>query len=168
MRNLVLAIAFSAVASWQAQAAVTVFGSKEGESCYLAASSPYGTTGISDCDQALRSGALDRSETAGTHVNRGILYLRAQNFTSALEDFEAALRIVPGMPEAFVNRGNAYFMQGQFNAALADYDAAIAGDTKQIYAAYYNRGLVYERLGQKEKAIQGIAFREALSGFEPL
>ena len=154
MKKLFLAITLFTFTCWHAHAAVTVFGSKEGEACYLAANSPFGTSGIGDCDQALRSGALDRRETAGTHVNRGILYLRAQNFDAALKDFEEALRIVPNMPEAYVNRGNAYFMQGKYEAALADYDAAIIGETKQIYAAYYNRGLVRERLGQKEKAIE--------------
>ncbi len=162
MKKLFLAIALTALTSWSAQAAVTVIGSKEGEACYLAASSPFGTSGIGDCDQALRSGALDKGETAGTYVNRGILYLRAQNFDAALKDFEEALRIVPGMPEAYVNRGNAYFMQGKYEAALSDYDAAILGETKQIYAAYYNRGLVRERLGQKDQAIEDFKTANAL------
>ena len=154
MKKFILAGMFTLLMTGPGLAAVTVLGSTEGQDCYFAARSPFGTSGIGACDQALRSGTLDKSETAGTHVNRGILYMRSRDFERAFADFEKALQIVPGMPEAFVNRGNVYFHRGEFNAALADYTAAINGDTKQLFAAYYNRGLAYERLGQKDKAIE--------------
>ncbi len=154
MKKLLLTTALLLSATGYGQAAVTVIGSAEGQECYFAAKSPFGTSGISACDQALRTGQLDKSETAGTYINRGILYLRARNFDKAFEDFESALKIIPDMPEAFVNRGNVYFHRGEFQAALSDYTAAIDGNTKQLYAAYYNRGLVYERIGEREKAIE--------------
>lgn len=154
MKKTVLAAALSLCAAMNAHAAVTVLGSAEGQECYFAARSPFGTSGISACNQALRSGQLDKTETAGTYINRGILYLRSRDFDKAFEDFETALKIVPDMPEAYVNRGNVYFHRAEFNAALADYTAAIDGNTKQLHAAYYNRGLVYERLGQKDKAVE--------------
>lgn len=155
MKNVLLTALVSILMSVQAYAAVTVLGSAEGQDCYYAArSASFGGGGISACNEALRNGSLDRTETAGTHINRGILYLRAENYDKAFDDFQSALKIVPNMPEAYVNRGNVFFHRRDYNAALADYTAAINGNTKQLYAAYYNRGLVHERMGNKAAAIE--------------
>ncbi len=162
MKKIVLTCAFSLLLVSQTHAAVTVLGSAEGQECYFSASNDFSTSGISACNQALRSGNLDRQETAGTYINRGILYLRMREFDKAFDDFQSALEIVPDMPEAFVNRGNVYFHRGNYNAALRDYTAAIDGGTKQPYAAHYNRGLVYERLGQTDKAIEDFQAAVAL------
>lgn len=49
-------------------------------------------------------------------------------------------------------RANVLREQGEFAKAQAEYDAAIAAGEKYSYT-YYNRALLFEKMGQKDNAV---------------
>ena len=51
---------------------------------------------------------------------------------------------------AHIVRGNAYFNKGDYNGAARDYDEAVRLNPKNS-VAFYNRGNVYNRLGQYDE-----------------
>ena len=141
----------------QAQNAL-VFGSTDAQKCYQAAqlTGVLAESGLSACDDALirtgPRGGLSRKAKASTLVNRGILSTYFTDFDAAFADFEEALRLVPGLPEAYVNRGNTYFFTRQIEMAVADYDESIKRKTRDLHAAHYNRGLANEARSEPELA----------------
>jgi Tfp pilus assembly protein PilF len=69
--------------------------------------------------------------------NRGLMHLDANRLDAAREDFEQALRLNPGWPDAYVGRGSLHLRTGDTAQALADFDRAIALDPK--YASAYDK-----------------------------
>jgi len=112
------------------------------------------------CNQALKDPTLSKSDRAATLVNRGIIYNRTGRFDDAIADFNAALDIDAGLGEAYLNRGNSRFFQKRMDDAKADYDKAIELKSRDLHAASFNRGLVYEVLQDLTSA--GADFEEAL------
>jgi serine protease Do len=55
-------------------------------------------------------------------------------------------------PENRVNSGNAQLTNGSYRDAIAAYTSAIQGNSS-LAAAYFNRGLAYYKVGQRENAI---------------
>ncbi|MGB7339689.1 MAG: tetratricopeptide repeat protein [Phototrophicaceae bacterium] len=90
---------------------------------------------------------LSLGDLAQTHLYRGISYAYLDAFDKALNDFNNALRKNPYIADAYNERGNLYRLSDDYQLALDDYDAAIAID-KAHYAAYYNRALTHEKMGQ--------------------
>lgn len=64
------------------------------------------------------------------YLERGILFWRELNqATRAIADFDTALELRPGWPEAFFCRGVAYQTIGNYQAAVQDLDAYLrSGD----------------------------------------
>jgi len=86
-------------------------------------------------------------------LNRGLSFDHLGQSERAIEDYDKAIELNPGLAMAYNNRGNAYYALGQSERAIADYDKAITlnpGDA----AAYTNRGTAYAALGQYERAIE--------------
>ena len=75
---------------------------------------------------------------------------RTYDYSGAIEDMEAAARILPEMPYIYFNLGNLYCLSSQLINSIDSYDKAI-----RLYPrmgeAYYNRGLVLIFLKDKEK-----------------
>lgn len=135
-----------------AYAAESVFGQGDAQQCFEGARYGSGSTGEEACNRALNDVALTRSDRAATLVNRGIIFNRTERYDAAMADFEAALEINPGLGEAYLNRGNSHFFQQRMLAAKADYDRAIELKSRDLHAAHFNRGLVYEVLGDTQAA----------------
>ncbi len=137
-----------------ASAAVTVFGNTDARECYFQTSLPFGQSEstVDLCTRALKHGGLNPRDKAATLVNRGIVYTNLGKLDDALADFEAALGIKPSLAEAYLNRGNTFIFKRQFQAAVKDYDRALELDTRQAFAAYYNRGLAHEALRDLDSA----------------
>lgn len=133
-------------------AAETVFGNSDAQTCFEGARYGGGSNGEESCDRALRSATLTKKNRAATLVNRGIIYNRTRRLEKAVADFNAALDIDPQLGEAYLNRGNSRFFQKRMDAAKADYDRAIELRSRDLHAAYFNRGLVYEVLQDKAAA----------------
>jgi tetratricopeptide (TPR) repeat protein len=146
---VLLAGSFAAAA---AQAASTVFGSGDAQECFEGARFGSGSIGEEACNRALREGTLTSRDRAATLVNRGIVYNRTGRFDQAVGDFDAALKIDPRLGEAYLNRGNSRFLQKRMADAKTDYDKAIELESRDLHAAYFNRGLVHEVLQDSDAA----------------
>ena len=150
------ALVLSAVAGIAATPAsaqnVTVFGNSDAQQCYVYTKLPSASGGEDYCNNALRFEGLSKKDRAATLVNRGIIYNRTRRFAQAFADFEEALAIDANLGEAYVNRGNTYIFQKDLQRAVDDYSKAIEVGTKDLHAAYYNRGLAYEGLNELDLA----------------
>lgn len=75
---------------------------------------------------------------------------RTYDYSEAMEDMEAAERILPGVPYIHFNLGNLNCLSSKFVEAIDCYDRAIRS-YPYMGDAYYNRGLVLIYLKDKEK-----------------
>jgi TPR repeat len=94
---------------------------------------------IADLENCIKTGNLSQANLARTYRILG------QNLNSKLA-------LNPNDPwNDYVNRGNAWSASGDFQKAVADYDEALKL-SPNLGAANFNRGIVYEKLGQIDKA----------------
>ena len=77
-------------------------------------------------------------------------------YSDMLADFDSALKYSPRNVYAMFNKGNIYMTLNDNTAALSAYTAAI-GLKPDFGEAYYNRGLVYLRLGNKQKGLADLS-----------
>ena len=77
-------------------------------------------------------------------------------YSEMLADFDTALKYSPRNVYAMFNKGNIYMTLNDNTAALSAYTAAI-GLKPDFGEAYYNRGLVYLRLGNKQKGLADLS-----------
>lgn len=89
---------------------------------------------------------------ARIYNNRGTAYLDVGPLEAALADFNAALRIEPGLVEAATNRASIYLKQRKFDQAIADYTAIINREPGHI-SAYVNRGVAHLKKHELDAAI---------------
>ncbi len=83
----------------------------------------------------------------------GVLYMQSQQFPSAIESLQRAIKLVPNNPFTHFNLGTALCGLKQFSKALASFDSAIA--LKADYAeAYCNKANALMDMGMLEKAIE--------------
>jgi Tfp pilus assembly protein PilF len=137
-----------------AQHAVTVYGGGLARDCYEAVSKERlpSAQALKICNLALEE-ELSRNNRAATHINRGILFMRQQSHALALQDYEAALKLAPDMPEAKINLGAMFYHVGRYSDAVAALnDGVKVKDAETRATAYYNRALAHERLGDVEAA----------------
>lgn len=158
--STVLTLTILTAMTASAPAAETVFGSSDAQACFEGARYGGGGNGEDACNRALRDPSLSKRDRAATLVNRGIIYNRTRRLEEAVADFDAALKIDPDLGEAYLNRGNSRFFQKRMQAAKSDYDKAIELESRDLHAAYFNRGLVYEVL--QDKAAARADFQAAL------
>jgi tetratricopeptide (TPR) repeat protein len=166
------ALVFPAIASAQS---VSVFGGV-GEDCWRAASTAnllkmqssalearWKADAIGACDDALKSGALDRRDIAATWVNRGILEMSRERYATARGNFKDALSAVPDLPEAHVNIGSALINLEQYAEGIKETELGLSLGAKQPERAWYNLGIAYGRLGDTRKAYDSYRQAAALS-----
>ena len=134
-----------------ASAAFTVFGNGLAQLCSQTAKNlEHGIApplhAIEDCTTAIEYENLPSRDLAGTHINRGILYMNRMLYAEAKRDFDSALAIAPTIGEAYVDRGAALVGLKSFTAAIADIDRGLALNPDEPEKAYFNRGLANEGL----------------------
>jgi tetratricopeptide (TPR) repeat protein len=147
-----------------AQYPVMVFGSGYARDCYDAVKRQRVTPpeALEICDIALAQEQLSKTNRAATLTNRGILHMREQRHERAMQDYEAAMKLSPGMPEAKINLGAMLYYVGRYADAVAALnDGVKVEDSEARAAAYYNRAIAYERLGNVEAAYSD--YRSALA-----
>lgn len=88
---------------------------------------------------------------AAAYRARGYWRNRLNQFSTAIEDFNTAIKLDPKHIEGYNYRGDAWRDNGYLDNALADYDMATRIDPT-FPAAYYNRGRVYEMKGDVASA----------------
>ncbi len=150
----ILPIIFAAGA---ASAGTMTIGQSYGAECYdNAKGRGIGVGDINACNRAIDEGSLTRKDRASTFVNRGIVRAFRDDLTGALSDYEKALRLKPELAEAFANRGNVYIRMERYDDALAELNTALTLDLKSPERVYYNRAIIYEKLGQTRAAYEDL------------
>ena len=137
-----------------ASAAVVVLGNSDARMCYEAADSPMAPAArdIRRCDEALLREALSNYEVVATHVNRGILRLRRGFIDEAISDFDAAIRLDPNQPEAYLNKGAALLRRDNAAEAMTLFTSALERNTSRPAIAHYGRAIANETLGNLNAA----------------
>ena len=152
MRRLVLAAVLAAIAA-PASASVLVMGTGMAADCSRAAfKGRSDTDSITLCSRSLDEERLLRRDRAGTLVNRGVMLLRAKDYSSARADFDRAIALEPTLGEAFVNRGVSMMADRAYAEALAEIDRGLALGVDEPAKAFDNRALVQESLGDAKAA----------------
>lgn len=118
---------------------------------------------IGQCETALESRAMKRSDRAATLVNLGTLEARAGQTDTALRRFEKARRIHPGLPDIRVNISAAQIRSGDYDAALETLAAPETVPLEQRHIAHFNRGLAHWHRGEIRGAYDAFAASKALS-----
>jgi len=152
--------------------AVQVVGDGSGESCWKAAKATtflrmdsaamearWKADAIGACDDALKSGKLDRVDMASTWVNRGILEMSRENYAAAEKNLNDALVLLPKLPEAHVDLGSTLINMKKYDEGVKETELGIQLGTKEPERAWYNLGIGYERMGNIQKAYE--SYRQA-------
>ena len=154
MRTLTVAagLAFLMV-PLSASAAVLSVGGPLSQNCYQAAlSGDTRDQGIASCSRALTEEPLATRDRAATLVNRGILEMIRGKDVVADADFDAALRIDQGLPDAWLNKGFLRLRRGDGRAALPLLQTGIDRGARRQALAIFARGVAYEQMGNFDMA----------------
>lgn len=159
MSNQIKSLIFLAgctVVAGQAQAAISIIGSGFGRACYEAAEyNRPEKPSLATCTTALRDETQTLRDRASTFVNRGIIHMQARNIVAAIEDYDAALKIDPGLAEAYVNKGIALVhLGGRDEEAVVQLTRGLDRKPSRPEIAYYTRGIAYEMTGATRAAYE--------------
>lgn len=100
-------------------------------------------------------------ESAARYNNAGNQEYNAENYTEAVDNYVAAQREDPDVPEPYYNAGNAYHRQGNFESAAAQTQQSIRTSEGGIAQnSYYNLGNTFFKVEDWPAAIE--AYKEAL------
>lgn len=158
MRYATLLVSFMMLPALASAQAITVLsGGGEARACSLAAE--LSTTRLNpsrgdldSCNRALEEVHLSRRDRAATFVNRGIINAGIDRYQEALNDYNEALELVPELPQAWNGKGNLYYLADRYDEALAAYERSLELNLPERQVAYYNMGLVYEKIGDDAAA----------------
>ena len=122
--------------------------------CYQAAHArDHDTNAIYHCNLALEQEGLDAGNKAATLVNRGVLYMRNRNYSSADRDFNKAVTTDVNNPEAYLNLAISRLQRNENDTSVMPWiEKALALNTKEQALAYYSRGVLNERNGNIRQA----------------
>ena len=153
IRRIAAAAAFAAFAI-PASAGTVVLGANSARLCYLSAESAMrpAARDVVRCNQALDEAGISHHDIVATYVNRGILKLRRGLVPDAIADFDTALRLDPGQPEAYLNKGAALVQQNDMRGALPLFAAALEHRTDRPALAHFGRAIANETLGNVAEA----------------
>lgn len=132
-----------------ASSQVFVIGNGFSGECYQKTKSTYASFRDADetCTRALREEAMTKTNRAATYVNRGVLRMRDGQYDAALADYAEALTLDGSLGAAHLNAGAAHIYKKDFASALPSLNEAIRLNSKDIFAAYYNRAIARENIG---------------------
>lgn len=120
--------------------------------CYLAALDRGPLKDIETCNLAIEHQMLVPDDLAATYSNRGILHVRGGDLVAGLKDHDRAVALAPQMASVYINRSNALVAARRYRDAMADLERAIANAGDHLPIAYYNRALMFKRLGDRQAA----------------
>ncbi len=108
-------------------------------------------------------------EAAG-HVERGYLWITRKEYDKAIAELSEAIRLEPGISDAYIHRGFAWSSKRQYTKAIADYDRAVELDPQNA-AAYNDRAWLRATCPVAEfrdgnKALESAIWACALSGWK--
>ncbi len=152
MTGLICAMALAAAPAAMAQ--VTVIGGGIARDCYEATKFGSQTPGAIEqiCTKAIEVEAMNLANKAATYTNRGVVRMRQGKLEAAMADYAISKRLRPEVGATYLNEGAAFILQKDYESALASLEQAIALDTTELHAAYYNRAIAREQMGDVEGA----------------
>ena len=107
---------------------------------------------ILDLENCIKTGNLTNANLARVYRYVGQAHNAKEEYLQAINSYDQALSLNPSDPwYDFLNRANAYSSAGELQKSLADYEEALKLNP-DLGAAYFYRGIVYEKMGQFEKA----------------
>jgi tetratricopeptide (TPR) repeat protein len=109
--------------------------------------------------QTLETGNLSDRAQAVVYTGRGMAHERRREYDAEIADCEAAIRIWPESPQAYVHRAYAYRAQKAYDLALADLEVAIHLLPDNAFA-YQVRGDTY--LGKHQYDLAIASYDEAI------
>jgi serine/threonine protein kinase/regulator of sirC expression with transglutaminase-like and TPR domain len=89
--------------------------------------------------------------SSGERLTRGLEYSKVEDWTRALAELDAAIRLAPENTAAYEARAFARLRSGDFHGAIADCDQALRLDPGRANA-YLNRGAALNGLGEWGRA----------------
>ncbi|MDF1793250.1 MAG: tetratricopeptide repeat protein [Thalassobaculaceae bacterium] len=92
-------------------------------------------------------------------MERGLHAMRESDFASALDAFDAAVRLAPDFAEAWNKRATIYYLLGDYAASIADVRQALQLEPRH-FGALSGLGLINLKLDRKADALA--AFEAAL------
>ena len=98
---------------------------------------------------------------------KGRFLQNVEDYENALKTYESLLAISPENQDAVFNTAAIYYEQKKYVDAIKKFEVTLTRD-ENFYRGYYGRGICYEALGEKQKAIED--YRHCLSinpDFEP-
>ena len=140
-----------------AQAMSVIGGSEDAHTCatsaqFAASTHDVGTVDVEPCDRALESDALGFKDRVATLINRGVIRVANGDFQDGYSDYENVMAISPETPETYVNIGNMYLAGEKYETAVEFYSKSLELKIRQVHVALTNRGMAYEKLGNKVAA----------------
>ncbi len=148
-RGAVIGCAAVLFVSAPAHAMVAVLGSGLAHDCFVAAKAgvdPHG--GIATCTEALQEEALDRHNRAGTYINRGVMEVMLGLQQEAMADYEAGLKLEPGLGDGHVDRGAVLIALKRYDEAMVEINKGIDLGLTYEHIGYYDRGVAEFDLGR--------------------
>jgi tetratricopeptide (TPR) repeat protein len=122
---------------------------------------PAAVDAISTCDAALRS-PLGMQDRAATFDNRGIINDDVKNYAAAWADFDASIKLNPGLGDAWLNRGVSLIrMKERPEEALSNIEQGVALGPSLPQVGFYDLGVAHQSLGHIQEAYD--AYKHALS-----
>ncbi|HET9813692.1 MAG TPA: tetratricopeptide repeat protein [Sphingomicrobium sp.] len=144
-------------------AAVTRVGGNAATTCYHAAVARDASgQSMSECNAAVTQDAIPFSDLVASYVNRGVLKLVRADYRGAEADFNQAMGLDVGQPEAWLNKGISRYQQGDFQSARQMFSRAIELNTSYAPLAYFGRALANEDAGDIRAAYQDYQRASAL------
>lgn len=159
----------AATAAQASPSPALVIGSSAAQDCYEAARRTGAfNTNIQSCLAALEDLGLSVDDRAATYVNLGILMRRRGNMAGAINAYDRAIALRPGLAEAWLNRGAAHVSMGESRQAIQDLNTALSLDPERAEFALVNRAAAYEDIGELEAAYADLQAALALAPeFDP-
>jgi len=156
IRLAILAASLIAMAAPAASAQVSVIGGGLARDCYEAAllGRVSEREGERICTKAIEAEVMKLENRAATYTNRGVLRMRAGDYDGALDDYGVAKKLRTDLGAIWLNEGAAHIFRKDFASALVSLDKAIELESQDLYAAYYNRAIAKENLGDLPGAYQ--------------
>ncbi|RJR24500.1 tetratricopeptide repeat protein [Candidatus Microgenomates bacterium] len=86
------------------------------------------------------------------HNNLGDLYARRGEFEKAVEEFQAAIKLLPNYGDAYHNLANTYLQMGKLDLARQNYEQAIKANPN-LWQSYQNLAVIYAENKDFDSAI---------------
>jgi len=148
--GLGLTLCFSSTAFAQS----LVIGDGGAQECYYSVKhgDPGRASTIKKCTTALKDPNLSKKDEAATHVNLGILLMRAKQYDASRAQYKRAIEMQPKLSEAYINYAANLIYLGDFAEAISASNKGIELGTNKMPEALYNRAMAYDNMKRYDEA----------------